>query len=151
MRVAAMESQDLLLAVEAIDAICKRVQLASARGSAGVLGLGLCVKLVRLRYKLDDMARGISAADVRTDEDRGHLREVARSHQRIADHARSASAMLADLQPRPFLRFALMRLFDTLVVQAEDMAETAALGASAEFADLVVEELKGRNAATAVG
>lgn len=38
------------------------------------------------------------------------------------------------------------RLFEDLIVSAEDIAETAALGASAEFANLVKEDLAGHNA-----
>lgn len=139
MRVATMAVQDLT--TDAIDAIRADVQLAAARGSAGILGLGLCAKLMRLRGKLDDMGRLVSAADVRTDEDRMLLGEVAQSHQALADVLSDARDQTAAKQPPPF-RFAIVHLFDALVVQAEDMAETAALSASAEFAALVKEELQ---------
>lgn len=149
MRVAAMGPQDLPL--EAIEAICKRVQLAAARGFLGIVGLGVCVNLVHARHKLDKMGRTISAMNVRTAADRSLLHKVAQFHQRIADAMSSDRDRKAAMQPRPFFRFAIVRLLDALVVQAEDVAETAALGASAEFADLVEEELKGRSAAGAVG
>lgn len=145
MRVAAMEPQDLPL--DAIEAICKRVQLATA---GGILGLGVCVNLVRLRYRLDRMGCAISGRDVRTEADRSLLRYLAQFHQRIAD-AMSRDRDRIAMQPRPFFWFVIVRLLDALVVQAEDVAETAALGASAEFADLVKEELKGRSAAGADG
>ena len=139
MRVATMAVQDLK--TDAIDAIRADVQLAAARGSVGILGLGLCAKLMRLRGKLDDMGRLVSAADVRTDEDRMLLGEIARSHQTLADLLSDARDRIA-AKPPPFFRFAIVHLFDGLVVQAEDMAETAALGASAEFAALVKEDLQ---------
>lgn len=146
MRVAAMEPQDLPL--EAIEANCKRVQLAAARG---ILGLGVCVNLVRLRHRLDKVGRVISGRDVRTEADRSLLRKIAQFHQRIADAMSSDRDRIVAMQPPPLFRFAIVRLLDALVVQAEDVAETAALGASAEFADLVEEELKGRSAAGADG
>ena len=149
MRVAAMEPQDLPL--EAIEAICKRVQLAAARGLWGILGLGVCANLVRLRHKIDKMAHTISAMDVRAEADRSLLRKVAQFHQRIADAMSSDRDRIDAMQPPPLFRFAIVRLLDALVVQAEDVAETAALGASTEFADLVEEELKGRSAAGADG
>ena len=140
MRVATMAVQDLK--TDAIDAIRADVQLAAARGSVGILGLGLWAKLMRLRGKLDDMGRLVSAADVRTDEDRMLLGEVARSHQTLADVLNDARDRIAAKPPPPLFRFAIVHLFDGLVAQAEDMAETAALGASAEFAALVKEELQ---------
>lgn len=147
MRVATMESQD----VDAIDAICKRVQLAAAQGSVGVLGLGICVNLMRLRRRLDNMERIVAAREVRTEGDRRLLREVAQVHQRFANTMSRDRDQVAGMQPSPFFKFAIIRLFDALVVKAEDVAETAALGASVEFADLVNEDLKGHSAIKADG
>ena len=48
------------------------------------------------------------------------------------------------------LKFIIVRLLDALAVKAEDVAETAALGASVEFAELVKEDL-GRSAAKVDG
>ena len=149
MRVAAVEPQDLTL--DAIEAICKRIQLAAARGLLGIVGLGVCVNLVHARHKLGKMGRTISAMDVRTEADRSLLRKIAHLHQRLADAMSRDRDRIAAMQPPPLFRFAIVRLLDALVVQAEDVAETAALGASAEFADLVDEELKGRSAAGADG
>lgn len=149
MYVAAMESQDLLL--EAIDAIFTRVQHAVARGFLGILGLGVCMNLIRLRRRLGKMGRIITAKDVHTDADRRRLRKIAQFHQHIADSMSNARNLLADMKTRPLLQSRMMRLFDNVVVQAEDVAETAALGASMEFANLVKEDLKGRSTAKAGG
>ena len=149
MRVVAMGSRELPL--DATDAISKRVQLAVAQGLCGILGLGVCVNLVRLRRRIDKMGRTISGWDVRTEADRSRLHKTAQFHQRIADAMGSDRDRIAAMRPPPLFRFPIVRLFDALVVQAEDVAETAALGASAEFASLVEEELMGRGAAAADG
>ena len=149
MRVVAVESEDIPL--EAIDAICKRVRFAAAQGAIGTLGLGVCANLIRLRYRLDGVKCAISLDDARTEADRTRLRKIARFHQRIADAMSGDRERIAAMQPPLLFRFAIVRLFDALVVQAEDLAETAALGASAEFADLVEKELMGRRAAAADG
>ena len=147
MPVATMELPDHTMA--AVEAILERVQLAIARGHLGILGLGLCVALLRLSRGLDRMARVVSAADEHTEDYRAFLREVARGHQRIADRMSRDRDRLASMRPSPAFRFVIARLLDTLVVKAEDVAETAALGASVEFANLVKEDLKSRGAAAA--
>ena len=58
---------------------------------------------------------------------------------------------LADSRPHLIFRVAGDRLFGALVVKAEDVAETAALGASMEFANLVTEDLKSHAASRADG
>ena len=141
MHVAALESQDLLL--EAIDAIYARVQRAVAQGFLGILGLGVCMNLIRLRRRLNKVGRIITVRDVHTDADRRVLRKIAQFHQRIADAMSSHRDWIADKQQPPFFKFAIVHLLDALIVQAEDIAETAALGASVEFANLVEEDLKG--------
>ena len=156
MHVATLESQDppwettgarVQLAVARVQLAVARVQLAVARG----WGIAACVILFLLSRKLDDMGRMVSARDVHTEADRRLLRKIARGHQRIADSMSNARNLLADLQPRPFLWYRMMRLFDNVVVQAEDVAETAALGASMEFANLVKKDLKGHSTAKAGG
>ena len=144
MRVATMESHDL--AMDAIDvfrsiieAIRKRLRLALAQGS---LGMGnLCLILLYARRVLNQMGPAISAADVHSEEDRRLLREVAEDLQRLSDAMDSCPYRLASSQWSLF-RVVVVRLVGALVVKAEDMAETAALGASLEFANLVKEDLK---------
>lgn len=131
-------------------AIRDRVQQAVARGSLGILGLGLWVKLIRLHALLDRMGRKVSAMDVRTEEDRRLLHECARDLQRCADIMSSQSDNMVGMALVPF-RAVIVRLFDALAVKAEDIAETAALGASVDFANLVKEELKRHNAAKVDG
>ena len=129
-------------------AIHERVQGAVARGSLGILGLW--VKLVRLHSKLDRVGRTVSAMDVCAEEDRRLLHECARNLQTCADTMSSQSDNMGFMKPFPF-RSVIVRLFDALAVKAEDVAETAALGASVEFANLVKEELKRHSAAKADG
>ena len=149
MRVATMGFQDH--AMTGVDDIVQRVQIGVARGHLGVLGLGLCVTLLRLRRTLDRMARVVSTADEHTEDYRKFLREVARGHKRAADRMSSDRDRLAGMRPSPAFRFIIVRLLDALVVKAEDVAETAALGASVEFANLVEEDLQGRDAARTNG
>ena len=125
-----------------VDANFKRVRLALAQGSLGVL---LVVSLWRTRQFLDLAGKAISAADVSSKADRELLLDVARRHQRLADALEGIHDRLAD-ERFPF-RFATVRLLDSLIIKAEDVAETAALGASAEFAKLVKEHLMDREAA----
>ena len=129
-------------------AIHERVQCAVARGSFGILGLW--VKLMRLRPKLDRMGRTISAMDVCTEEGRRLLRECAQILQTCADTMSSQSDNTAGMTLFPF-RSVVVRLFDALAVKTEDIAETAALGSSVDFANLVEEELKRHSAAKADG
>lgn len=141
-------SQDVTLDVT--EAIRQRVQLAAARGQLGILGLGLYANLLRLRRRFGRVEREVSALDVRTEEDRSFLREFARGYQEVAESLDSYRDQLETMRP-PFFGAVLARLFDALVVSAEDIAETAALGASAEFADLVKEDLKGHRTAQTDG
>ena len=140
MLVATMASQDLTL--DATQAIRERVQLAAARGRLGILGLGLCADLLRLRRRFGRVEREVAALDVYTEDERKLLREFARCHQEVADSLDGYRDQLSAMR-LPFLGTILGRLFEALVVCAEDIAETAALGASAEFANLVKEDLKG--------
>ena len=149
MPVATMEFLDQPMA--AVEAILDRVQRAVDRGHLGILGLGLCVTLLRLSCTLDQMGRVVSTADEHTEDYRRLLREVARGHQRVADSMSRDLDQLANMRSSPAFRFIIVRLLDALVVKAEDVAETAALGASVEFANLVKEDLQGRSAAQTDG
>ena len=95
------------------------------------------------------MRHAVSAAAEDTDGYRMFLREVARHNQSVATKLSSDRDQLAEMRPFPLLRFILVRLVDAAVIKAEDIAETAALGASLEFANLVEEDLKVHNAAIA--
>ena len=144
MPVATVELQDH--GMDAIEAMRDRVQRAVAQGDF-ILGIRLCVSLLRLRRGLDSMGRVVSATAVDTEGDRMFLRAVARHNQLVAAKLSSDRDQLAEMRPFPILRFMLVRLLDAAVIKAEDIAETAALGASLEFANLVEEDLKGRAAA----
>ena len=144
MRVTAMESENLAMdAIDVftsiIDAIRKRVRLALAQGSLGIL----CVSLLYARRVLRQVSNAVSAADVRSEEDRRLLREIAEDLQRFADTMDSCRDQLAD--SRNLFSVVVVRLVDALVVKAEDVAETAALGACLEFANLVKDDLKGHD------
>ena len=146
MRVAVMESEGLAMHeidvfTSIIEAIRKRVRLALAQGSLGIL----CVILLYARRVLSQVRHAISAADVRSEDDRLLLREAAEDLQRFADAMSSCRGRLAD--SRNLFRVVVVRLVDVLVVKAEDVAETAALGASLEFVSLVKEDLKSHDAA----
>lgn len=138
-----MEFPDRSMA--AVEAILERVQLAVARGHLGVLGLGVCVTLLHLSRTLDRMGRVVSAADEHAGDYRRFLREVAQGHQRVAERMSRDRDRLASMRPSPAFRFIILRLLDAIVVKAEDVAETAALGASVDFANLVREDLNRRS------
>ena len=140
MLVATMATQGV-----AVDAIRERVRLAAAGGRLGILGLGLCADLLRLRRRFGQVEREVSALDVRTENERTLLREFAECQHGVAESLESCRAQLPQVQP-PFFGTLFGRLFEDLIVSAEDIAETAALGGSAEFAHLVDEDLKGHNA-----
>ena len=134
-----------------IDASLKRVRLARAQGSRGVLFVAY---LWYTRRILDQAGNAISAADVGSEADRQLLLRAARHHQRLADALDGIRNQLVNERPPlrllPF-RFAAVRLLETLVVKAEDVAETAALGASAEFTKLVKENLRNHGVAEVNG
>ena len=149
MRVAAVKSEALALdeidvRTSIIKAIRKRVLL--ARGSLGTL----YVILLYARSELSQVGHAISAADVRSEGDRRLLREVAKDLQCFADAMSSCRSRLADSRWSLF-KVVVVRLVDALVVKAEDVAETAALGASLEFANLVKEDLKDHEASRVDG
>lgn len=134
----------------AIEALAKRVRLAVERGS---LELRLWIALVRALRAFRTMGAALSRAEVVTDEDRALLAEVARGHARFATTLRSGRDRLvsnADHRPGVFRRRNL-RLMDTLMDDAGDLAETAALGASSDFARLVERELAAHREARPVG
>jgi len=125
--------------MDAVDAIWERVR---PQGSLGVVGLCLCWDLLCMRRSLDQLSRAVSAAYVSSEDDRKVLRRVAQRQQSLGDALSRYRDEFAAI-PRPLpLRGVALRLFDGLVVKAEDVAETAALGASADFANLVHEDLK---------
>lgn len=130
-----------------VDASLKRLRLTLAQGSRGVL---LVAYLWHTRRMLDRSRDAISGADVTSEADRYLLRRVAARHQSFADVLERIRCQLADerlpLRLAP-VRFAAVRLLETLVIEAEDLAETAALGASAEFAKLVNEDLRNHDLA----
>lgn len=134
--------------MDTVDAIWERVR---PQGSLGVFGLGLCWDLLCMRRSLDQLSRAVSAADVSSEGDREVLRRVARRQQSLADALSRYRDEFAGIpRPLPFRRVVL-RLFDALVTETEDLAETAALGASAEFANLVHEDLKSHHIANVDG
>ena len=152
MRVATIESEDP--AMDAIDVFTstieanrQRLRLALAQGS---LSIQIVFMLLDARRVLDQVGDAVSTADVRSEDDRTHLREVAEYHQRFADAMGSYRDGLADWRWSLF-KVVVVPLLDALVIKAEDVVETAALGASLEFADLVKEDLKGHNASSANG
>ena len=140
MLVPAMATQGVALA-----AIRERVQRAERRGRLGILGLGLCADLLRLRRRFERVACEVADLDVRTENERTLLREFARCQQLVAERLESYRNQLPTMQPSS-LGTLFGGLFEDLIVSAEDIAETAALGASAEFANLVKEDLAGHNA-----
>ena len=142
-------SVDLLALDErtmAIEVLAKRVQLAVARGS---LEVRLWMTLLRSRRALRTTRGCLDRAEVRSTEDRVLMSEVARGHTRfVATLERGRDRLTEDGGTRPtmFRRLSL-RLMDGLVDEAGDIAETAALSASAEFARLVERDLDAHFAA----
>ena len=152
MRVATIESEDP--AMDAIDVFTstieanrQRLRLALAQGS---LGIQIVFMLLDVRRVLDQVGDAISTADVRSEDDRTRLREVAQDLQRFADAMDSCRDLLADWRWSLF-KVVFVPLLEALVIKAEDVAETAALGASLEFANLVKEDLKGHDASRVDG
>ncbi len=137
--------------MDAVDAIWERIQSAVAQGTLGVLGLRLWWNLPRMRRRFDQLGRLVSGADVRTEGDRKILREVAQHVQSVGDALSGCRDEVAGISRHLPFRGAILNLFDVLIVEAEDLAETAALGASAEFANLVREDLKSQHIASVDG
>ena len=152
MRVAAMESENLAMdAVDVftstIEAIRKHLWLALAKGSLGILCV---IILLYARHVLGQVGDEISDADVRSEDDRARLREAAQGLQGFADAMGYFRDLLANRR-RSLFKVVVVALLDALAIKAEDVAETAALGASLEFANLVKEDLKGHDASRVDG
>ena len=149
MATAALSLEDFRM--DAVDAIWERVRSAIAQGTLGVLGVRLRWDLWRMHCRFDHLSREVSKADVCTEDDREILRKVAQHVQSVGDALGDCRDEFAGIsRPLPF-RGAVLNRFDVLVVAAEDLAETAALGASSEFANLVHEDLKAHRAAQVDG
>lgn len=134
----------------AIEVLAKRVRLAVERGS---LEIRSWLSLVRALRAFRTMGAALSRAEVVTDEDRALLAEVARGHARFATTLRWGRDRLVsngDHRTGVFRRWNL-RLMDTLMDDAGDLAETAAPGASSDFARLVDRELAAHREARPVG
>ena len=145
MRIATMESEDSTM--DAIVVFTSTIEHALAHGS---LSIQIVIGLWQARRVLDKLSRTISAADVRSEDDRAHLLDVAQGVQRFADTMDNYRDRLANRQ-RSLFKVVVVPLLDALVIKAEDVAETAALGASLEFANLVKEDLKGHDASRVDG
>lgn len=134
----------------AIEALAKRVRLTVERGS---LEIRLWISLVRALRAFRTMGAALSRAEVVTAEDRALMAEVARGHARCATTLRWGRDRLVsngDHSTGVFRRRNL-HLMDTLLDDAGDLAETAALSASAGFARLVDRELAAHREARPVG
>ena len=145
MRVAA--DDPTIDAIYVVTSTIERLRLALEQGSSRIriafMLLDVLFRLWKVRRRLDQVGDALSTADVRSEDDRTLLREVAQEHQRSADTLGSFRDRLPDW--RPFKVVVVPRL-EALVIKAEDVAETAALGASLEFANLVKEDLNRHNA-----
>ena len=119
-----------------VQAASKRVRYALAASSAVmVTGVG-CVYLWRSHRTIGKVQSAISRALIKTSEDRALLRGVACS---LGESARALHAALMEGEKRgvrqwPGFGPKLMNMLEELEASVEDAAETAALGASEEFA-----------------
>ena len=134
-------------AIYVVTSTIERLRLALEQGSLSIrivfMLLGMLYRLWNVRRLFDQVGDAISTMDVRSEDDRTLLREVAQEHQRFVDVAGSLRDRLADWR---LFKVVVVPRLDALVIKAGDIAETAALGASSEFANLVKEDLERHNA-----
>jgi hypothetical protein len=128
-----------------VEAAVKRIRLEAFRGELGVLfGIG-CYQAWRAKAPMKALRTGLSALPQLSSDQREDLRVIA---YKLNDAASALETAHAKLERRleglsvgiPFSRRFLLHL-ETLGTMAEDLAETAALGASEEFASKVLTEI----------
>ena len=148
MRAAAADSFiELDAKTSAIEAAAKHVRLVLVRGAVGavflLLGAISLFYLWRIGRHIAAVRALLAETDVETDRDRSQMRNVA-SH--LGQAAAALDAAHAALVHRPGVRIPIFNRMITnrlevLSFEAEDVAETAALAASAAFARLVEKDL----------
>lgn len=127
-----------------LEAHAKRLHVAVMKGWLALLCTVLMCYLYRSRVHVNRLRRILSNLDIRTPEDRAHLREGA---SRLAAAAKTLNATFDLLQKRraalhvPWVGAPMMRSLESLICAVEDVAETAALGASQDFATVVRSEI----------
>lgn len=89
----------------ALDAIRERVQRAVGRGRLGILSLGLCADLLRLRRRFERVACEVGDLDVRTDNERTLLCEFARGQQQVAETSKATETSCRPCSHRLSERF----------------------------------------------
>jgi len=128
-----------------LEAHAKRVHRAAMQGVLFVLGTVACYYLRRAKTKTRRLRTLISGLDIRTADDRAHMAEGAK---KLAAAAAALNAAYEQLERAhtaravPVVGAAMMRYLDDVACMVEDIAETAALGASKDFADTVRAEVR---------
>jgi len=122
----------------------KRVRQAVLKGSMLLLGGKACFYLYRARRRTARLRATLSSLQVVTIQDRQLLRAGA---VRLASAAEALNAAHEQLeqakahQEIPLFGARMMRYLDDVACGIEDIAETAALGASQDFADAIRVEV----------
>ncbi len=127
-----------------LESQAKRVRHAILSGSMMLMGGKACFYLYRARRKTEALRTLLSSLHVETGQDRQMLRDGARRLASAASVLQAAHEQLEQNQAHkaiPLFGTRMMRYLDDVACAVEDIAETAALGGSAEFADLVRDEI----------
>lgn len=125
-------------------AAAKRAQLAAAQANVMVATGIMCWEIGRVHRASARLAQALSDACIETPEQRMVLAEAART---LAGTVRALDASIARMRARrideliPIFGTRLVVKADALAELVEDIAETAALGASEAFARAVEHEL----------
>jgi hypothetical protein len=125
-----------------IEAAAKRMRTAAQEASIVVLGAVVCFYLHRAQKAGNKLRDSLSKIDIKTTEDRGLLKEIATNLGQAATALESAyeQSERRRVDRYPF-GSQLLRQLEELACTFEDMAETAALGASEAFAAALRDEL----------
>lgn len=125
-----------------IEAAAKRVRTTAQEASIVVLGAVVCFYLHRAQKAGDRLRGSLSKIDIKTPEDRALLKEIAAN---LGQAATALESAYEESERRRVNRMPfgprLLRQLEELACTFEDMAETAALGASEAFAAALRDEL----------
>ena len=144
MSAAAIRLVELDTDASVIEAASKRVHLALLHGSLIAHGATICFYLHRAQAIGERIRRELSHAEIETAEDRAVMKEVAANLGQASRAFERAfeEAEVTGIAKWPIFGNQLVRQLDQLACCLDDLAETAALGASEAFAASVLNELQ---------
>ena len=122
-----------------VAAAAQRVRLTLARSSLGIAAWILLSYALRANRQIRN---AIEAADVRSNDDRASMAQVATT---LGQHAALLDAACAEVAAPTSLAWLVRKVLERakqLCGEMEEIAETAALASSASFAELVERDLR---------